>query len=153
MERTVSVKLLDRIGCCVGDTVYMTVKTVSKLVSYGSACETSEVPGMIIGTGLNSDGTFTYVVKYSSTVLNNQCNYLLPTDVAGLCCSDCCDTPKCACNDPCLPPPPPCKPDKCVCGNCLPKQEIKCDHTRNNCYTEEGDCVTIIKGVKYGCNC
>jgi len=148
MERTVSVKLCDRIGCCVGDMVYMTVKTPSKLVSYGSGCETSEVPAMIIGTGLNSDGTFTYVVKYASTVLREQCNYLLPQDIAGLCCAECCPAPKCECNDPCVKPEP-CKPD-CVCGNCLPKQTINCNHTRNNSCQEEDCCVTIIKGVNCG---
>ena len=102
MERTVSVKLCDRIGCCVGDMVYMTVKTPSKLVSYGSGCETSEVPAMVIGVGMNSDGTFTYVVKYASTVLREQCNYLLSHDIAGLCCAECCPAPKCECNDPCV---------------------------------------------------
>lgn len=148
MERTVSVKLCDRIGCCVGDTAYMTVKNKSKLVSYGSACETSEVPALIIGAGINSDGTYTYVVKYNSTVLRQPCNYLVPTDIAGLCCAECCPPPRCECNDPCIKPEP-CKPN-CVCGNCLPKQTVNCNHERNNSCPGDDCCVTIIKGVNCG---
>lgn len=148
MERTVSIKLCNRIECCVGDMAYMTVKATQKLVSYGSACESSEVPALITGVGMNSDGTFTYVVRYQTTVLREQCNYLLPEDISGLCCAECCEPPKCVCNDPCVKPAP-CD-DKCTCGNCLPKQTVTCNHTRNNSCSDEPSCVNIIRGVNCG---
>lgn len=123
MNRTVSVRLCDKINCCAGDTVSMTVKTVSKLVSYGSACEVSEVPAFVVGTGINSDGTFTYVVRYCDSVLRDKCNYLVPEDIAGLCCTGCCGEPS---------------------------GHIQLSHIKNNSCPKEDCCVNIIKGVNCG---
>lgn len=98
MERTVSINLSTKLNCCIGDKVTLNVKAVHKLLSYGSACEFSGVPALIIGAGLNSNGTFSYVFRYDCCVLKECCNYLIPQDIESVCClHECCGEHKCGC--------------------------------------------------------
>lgn len=92
MERTISVKMNDTVRCCIGDTVTMNVNNVSKLTSYGTQCETSEVPAIIVAASINSDGTYQYVLRYDSCVLLSQCNYLIPNEVTSICCTPSCES-------------------------------------------------------------
>lgn len=107
MYKTLSVTVSSKLNCCIGDTVSMNVRAVEKLTSYGSATKESGVPALVLGAGVNSNGTFTYVLRYDTCVLKDLCNYIIPDDVDSICClNECGCAPKPDC---CTPPPPkPC---------------------------------------------
>jgi hypothetical protein len=109
MYQTISVKLANKLNCCVGDMVTMQVRAVQKLTSYGSAHESSGVPAIILAAGVEANGTFSYVLRYDACVLRNPCNYLIPNDVCSVCCTSRCD---------CVPPKPTCCCDPCCTCHC-----------------------------------
>ena len=73
--------------CCIGDTVELTVRNISKLTSYGSACTTSKIPGVILGIGISEGCKYQYAINYDTSVLRNQCNFLVPADIESICCT------------------------------------------------------------------
>lgn len=112
MNRTLTIALNEKLKCCIGDNVVLNVRAVEKLTSYGSAVETSGVPATIVGAGLNSDGTYSYVVTYDVCVLKETCNYLLPIDICSVCCLH-----DCGCHHEPICNPAPCNYIRSCCGN------------------------------------
>lgn len=113
MNRTVSTKLSSPLNCCVGNGVTLNVRAIKKLTSYGTSCETSGVPALILAASINSDSTYSYVFQYDSCVLLDQCNYLVPTDIESVCCTMNCGIEETNC-DPCFQNP--CNYVRTCCG-------------------------------------